>query len=119
MPDIKTRDLVKGTIKTLDKAVVTSERMKQAYIQTKDKSTESVSSQDYSPEDYASTKIEGAVESTVRETTHQFVNLGKKAMNKTKMKLKDTLKKSEYQCSGYGTKYYQEKYSFKESTSSF
>ena len=88
MPDIKTRDLVKGTIKTLDKAVVTSERMKQAYIQTKDKSTESVSSQDYSPEDYASTKIEGAVESTVRETTHQFVNLGKKAMNKTKNEVK-------------------------------
>lgn len=88
MPDIKTRDLVKGTIKTLDKAVVTSERMKQAYIQTKDKSTESVSSQDYSPEEYASTKIEGTVESTIRETTHQSVNLGKKAMNRTKNEVK-------------------------------
>lgn len=88
MPDIKTRDLVKGTIKTLDKAVVTSECMKQAYIQTKDKSTESVSSQDYSPEEYASTKVEGAVESSVRETTHQSVNLSKKAINKTKSEVK-------------------------------
>lgn len=88
MPDIKTRDLVKGTIKTLDKAVVTTERMKQAYIQTKDKSIESVNSQDYSPEDYASTKIEGTVESTVRETAHQSVNLGKKAINKTKSEVK-------------------------------
>ena len=84
MPDIKTRDLVKGTIKTLDKAVVTSERMKQAYIQTKDKSSEAVNSQDNTPEEYASTKVESTVESTIGETTHQSVNLGKKAMNKTK-----------------------------------
>ena len=32
MADIKTRDIIKGTIKTIDKAAVASERMKQAYI---------------------------------------------------------------------------------------
>ena len=32
MPDIKTRDTVKGTIKTLDKAAVAGERMKEAYV---------------------------------------------------------------------------------------
>lgn len=31
MADIKTRDAVKGTIKTIDKAAVASERMKSAY----------------------------------------------------------------------------------------
>lgn len=31
MADIKTRDAVKGTIKTIDKAAVASERMKTAY----------------------------------------------------------------------------------------
>ena len=35
MPDIKTRDTVKGTIKTLDKAVVAGERMKEAYVRTR------------------------------------------------------------------------------------
>lgn len=35
MPDIKTRDTVKGTIKTLDKAAVAGERMKEAYVRTK------------------------------------------------------------------------------------
>ena len=35
MPDIKTRDTFKGTIKTLDRAKVASARMKSAYIQTK------------------------------------------------------------------------------------
>ncbi len=37
MPDIKTRDTVKGTIKTLDKAAVAGERMKEAYVRTKEK----------------------------------------------------------------------------------
>ena len=38
MAKIKTRDAVKGTIKTIDKAAVASERMKSAYTKTKDKS---------------------------------------------------------------------------------
>lgn len=35
MADIKTRDAVKGTIKTIDKAAIASERMKAAYAKTK------------------------------------------------------------------------------------
>ena len=37
MADIKTRETVKGTIKTLDKAAIAGQKMKQAYIATKDK----------------------------------------------------------------------------------
>ena len=37
MADIKTRDAVRGTIKTIDKAAVASERMKSAYSKIKDK----------------------------------------------------------------------------------
>ena len=43
MADIKTRDAVKGTIKTIDKAAVAGQRMKQAYISTKDKAEHSTS----------------------------------------------------------------------------
>ena len=32
MADIKTKDSVKGTIKTIDKAAVASDRMRKAYI---------------------------------------------------------------------------------------
>ena len=42
MPDIKTRDTVKGTIKTLDKAAVAGERMKEAYVRTREKAEHSV-----------------------------------------------------------------------------
>ena len=37
MPDIKTRDVVKGTVKVIDKSAVAAERMKDAYVRTKDK----------------------------------------------------------------------------------
>lgn len=42
MPDIKTRDIAKGTIKTIDKSAVVAERMKSAFIQTKEKAEHSV-----------------------------------------------------------------------------
>ena len=42
MPDIKTRDIAKGTIKTIDKSAVAAERMKNAFIQTKEKTEHSV-----------------------------------------------------------------------------
>ena len=37
MADIKTRDADKGTIKTIDKAAIASERMKSAYVGIKGK----------------------------------------------------------------------------------
>lgn len=37
MPNIKTRDVVKGTVKVIDKSAVAAERMKDAYVRTKDK----------------------------------------------------------------------------------
>lgn len=37
MADIKTKDVLKGSVKTIDKAAVASQRMKRAYIATKEK----------------------------------------------------------------------------------
>ena len=48
MAKIKTRDAVKGTIKTIDKAAVASERMKSAYTKTKDKAEQSCYAEDNS-----------------------------------------------------------------------
>ena len=50
MADIKTRDTVKGTIKTLDKAAVAGQKMKQAYIATKDKAEHSVNTKENTAE---------------------------------------------------------------------
>lgn len=54
MADIKTRDAVKGTIKTIDKAAIASQRMKNAYAKTKDKAEQGYYTDENSPVEYAS-----------------------------------------------------------------
>ena len=62
MADIKTRDTSKGTIKTINKAAVATERMKKAYVMTKDKAEHSTNASENSAEEYASDKIEAATD---------------------------------------------------------
>ena len=84
MADIKTKDIAKGTIKTIDKAAVAGERMKQAYISTKDKAEHSVDAKESSVEEFASDKYETAASSAVREGVYQFDRRGRKAVKDTK-----------------------------------
>ena len=51
MADIKTKDNAKGTIRTIDKAAVATQRMKQAYIATKEKAERSVNANSSSAEE--------------------------------------------------------------------
>lgn len=84
MPEIKTRDAVKGTIKTLDKAALAGERMKQAYIRTKDKAEQSVSAAEGNPEEYASDRISNSANTLTYEAAHQFDHRGREAVKTTK-----------------------------------
>lgn len=84
MPDIKTRDTLKGTIKTIDKAAVAGERMKDAYIRTKDKAGQSVYSAESSPDEYAADRVTGATEAVTYEAAHQFDKQGRKSFEATK-----------------------------------
>lgn len=71
MPDIKTRDVVSGTIKTLDRSTLAGQRMKDAYVQAKDKAEHSVYSSARSSEEYASDRITDGVSTVAREAIHQ------------------------------------------------
>ena len=84
MPDIKTRDVVKGTVKTIDKSAVAAERMKDAYIRTKDKAEHGIYSADNSPNEYAADRITGSAESAAREAVHQFDKQGRRGIRTTK-----------------------------------
>lgn len=64
MPDIKVRDTVKGTIKTIDKSAVASERMKNAYVRTKEKAEHSIHAAEGSPEEYAADRLSGGMETS-------------------------------------------------------
>ena len=84
MADIKTRDVVKGSIKTIDKAAVAGERMKQAYISTKDRAEHSTYAAENSVDEYASDKYERGVDTAVHEGIHQFDKAGRKGLETTK-----------------------------------
>ncbi|MFQ7784681.1 MAG: hypothetical protein ACLRHO_01460 [Ruminococcus sp.] len=57
MADIKTRDAVKGTIKTIDKAAIASERMKSAYVGIKEKAEQGYYADENSAAEYAADRI--------------------------------------------------------------
>ncbi|MEY8518278.1 lysozyme family protein [Lachnospiraceae bacterium 29-84] len=84
MADIKTRDAVKGTIKTLDKAAIAGERMKSAYAKTKDKAEQGYYAEEKSPTEYASDKVSHASGRIKDEGIHQFNKQGQKNVQTTK-----------------------------------
>ena len=84
MADIKTRDAVKGTIKTIDKAAVASERMKAAYAKTKDKAEQSYYAEENSATEYAADKVSHTTERVTTESVYQFDKQGQKGVRTTR-----------------------------------
>ena len=80
MADIKTRDTVKGTIKTLDKAAVAGQKMKQAYIATKDKAEHSVNTNENTAEEYAADKTEAGIDEIAHKGAYSFDKAGRKGV---------------------------------------
>ena len=84
MAKIKTRDVVKGTIKAIDKAAVASERMKAAYAKTKEKAEQGYYAEESSATEYAADKVSHASERIAGEGVHQFNKQGQKSVQTTK-----------------------------------
>ena len=83
MADIKTRDAVKGTIKTIDKAAIASERMKSAYVGIKEKAEQGYYADENSATEYAADRISYAADRVKDEGIHQFNKQGQKAVKTT------------------------------------
>mgnify|MGYP000816637978 FL=1 len=83
MADIKTRDAVKGTIKTIDKAAMASERMKSAYVGIKEKAEQGYYADENSATEYAADRISYAADRVKDEGIHQFNKQGQKAVKTT------------------------------------
>ena len=81
MPDIKTRDVVSSTIKTIDRSALAGQRMKDAYVQAKDKAEHSVYSSESNSEEYASDRITNGVSTVAREAIHQVDVQGQKIVH--------------------------------------
>jgi len=85
--DIKTRETVKGTIKTLDKATIAGQKMKQAYIATKDKSEHSVNTNENTAEEYAADKTEAGIDEIAHKGVYTFDKAGRKGVQETKQNI--------------------------------
>jgi uncharacterized MAPEG superfamily protein len=85
--DIKTRETVKGTIKTLDKAAIAGQKMKQAYIATKDKAEHSVNTNENTAEEYAADKTEAGIDEIAHKGAYSFDKAGRKGVQETKQNI--------------------------------
>lgn len=82
MADIKTRETVKGTIKTLNKAAIAGQKMKQAYIATKDKAEHSVNTNENTAEEYAADKTEAGIDELHIKVRMLLIKQGEKVFRK-------------------------------------
>ena len=80
----KTRDVVKGTIKKIDKAAIAADRMRSAYVQTKEKAEHTTHPDEHNAEEYASDRVEGGIDRITHEAAHQFDKQGRKGLEETK-----------------------------------
>ena len=83
MADIKVKEVGKKTIKTLDKGVIATERLKDTIVHTKEKA-ESTQSNDSNIIEDGSNEITFVANRTVDETVYHFNKYGKKAVVDTK-----------------------------------
>lgn len=82
MAKIKTKNAIKKTIKTLDKAAIASARMKSAYVKTKNKAEQSYKSDENSIAEYADNRIAEVTDTISRETVYRLDRQGRKSLKK-------------------------------------
>ena len=85
--DIKTKDVLQNTIKTVDRTALAGQRMKDAYIQTKHKAEHSVYSSESNTEEYAADQITDAASTVTHEAVHQMDVQGQKIIQGARQKL--------------------------------
>ena len=76
--------MVKGTVKVIDKSAVAAERMKDAYVRTKDKAEHGVFAAESSPEEYAADRTLTGTETAAHEAAHGLDKAGRKGVKTTK-----------------------------------
>ena len=74
----RTKDVLQGTIKTVDRTALAGQRMKDAYIQTKQRAEHSVYSSESNSEEYAADQMPDAVSTVTHEAVHQVDVQGQK-----------------------------------------
>lgn len=92
MKDIKTKDSSKKTIRTLDKAIVGTQKIKNEFINSKDRIKQASDSSDESAQKYAANNAEYSIESISKSGLSKANKIGRNSFIKTKNKLTNRVK---------------------------
>lgn len=84
MAEIKTRDVVSGTIKVLDRSTVAGQRMKDAYVRAREKAEHSTCSSESSSEESASDQVQNGGAAIAQGTVCQMDILGRQLLRSRK-----------------------------------
>lgn len=84
MAEIKTRDVVSGTIKVLDRSTIAGQRMKDAYVRAREKAEHSTCSSESSSEESASDQVQNGGAAIAQETVCQMDILGRQLLRSRK-----------------------------------
>ena len=84
MPEIKTRAVAEKAVKTIDKSAIASQRMKNAYMQAKEKAARTVTNGEESPEEYAADYVSDGTAVAAYESARLFDRHGRKSVAVTK-----------------------------------
>ncbi len=84
MANIKTKDTKKGTIKTIDKASIATQKIKQSYVATKEKAENVEKTDGNSPEEYAGNRVENGIDEATHDGVYLFDKAGRKGLKDTK-----------------------------------
>ena len=100
MADIKTKESVRGTVKTIDRAAVVSERIRSAAVRTKDTAADTAEKNaapaETSPQEYGARQIKDTVRRCVAETGVQLQKRGQRGFSDAKRnagKARDNIQK--------------------------
>lgn len=100
MANIKTKDTKKGTIKTIDKVAIATQKIKQSYVATKEKAENVAKTDGNSPEEYAGNRVENGINEAAHDGTYLFDKAGRKGLKDTKVnyyKAKDGIQRFKQQ----------------------
>ncbi|TDP46457.1 lysozyme family protein [Aminicella lysinilytica] len=89
MPDIRTRQVNKGTIKSLDKVATSADRMRATYTKTKERTESMRESDDNSPASYATERISNAMDTGSRESISVSEKATRVLVSNAKVKIKE------------------------------
>ena len=99
MADIKTKESIRGTVKTIDRAAVVSERIKSAAVRTKDTADtaeKNAAPAETSPQEYGAQQIKDTVRRCVAGTGAQLQKRGRRGFSDAKRnagKARDNIQK--------------------------